>query len=298
VSAPKPNLFLIGAMKSGTTYLSGLLAAHPAIFMSTPKEPSFFVDPQDLLRVWPTAGKEGYLRSAESYLGLFAAAGNAAIVGEASTSYSQLPLFPGVPERILGFNPQARFIYLMRDPVERTISHYWQRVRWRVERRPLTSAIQGEPHYCEVSQYARQLKAYLRHIERARIYILTCEALLADPARQLSELYAWLGVDPSFRPAELGVPSNVLPEAVDQARGLGLLDRLSHSALYRYFKPCIPHSLRQVGKRLACRRVRPAGIDTSEVEAFLRPRQQVETEELSRLLGRGFPEWTTLYSHE
>lgn len=298
MSPPRPNLFLIGSMKSGTTYLSELLGEHPAIFMCSPKEPGYFVDPQDLLRVWPAAREAGYLRSAESYLSLFAPAGDAAIVAEASTSYSQLPLFPGVPERILAFSPQARFIYIMRDPVERAISHYWQRVRWGVERRPMLSAICAEPHYRDVSHYARQLKAYLQHLERARIYLLTYEALLADPAGQLSRVYAWLGVDPSFRPACLGVPNNVLPEAVEQVRGLGWLHRFSQSALYRNVAPRVPRSLRRLGNRLALRRVRPAEVDASVVKAYLRPRLQLETEELSRLLGRGFPEWRTLYAHD
>jgi hypothetical protein len=53
MSPPRPNLFLIGAMKSGTTYLCDLLAAHPEIFMSSPKEPCHFVDPKVLLRAWP-----------------------------------------------------------------------------------------------------------------------------------------------------------------------------------------------------------------------------------------------------
>jgi hypothetical protein len=298
MSPPRPNLFLIGSMKSGTTYLSELLAAHPAIFMCSPKEPGYFVDPRDLLRAWPAAGKAGYLLSAERYLGLFASAGNAVIVAEASTSYTQLPLFPGVPERILAFNPHARFIYIMRDPVERTISHYWQRVRWGVERRPIAAAIRAESHYGEVSHYARQLKAYLQHVERRRIYILTQEALLAAPVLQLSRIYAWLGVEPSFRPATLGVPNNVLPDVVDQVRGFGVLHRLSRSAIYRNVAPRIPRSLRRLGNRLALRSVRPADVHVAEVEAYLRPQQQLETEELRLLLGRSFPEWTTLYAHD
>jgi hypothetical protein len=295
MSPPRPNVFLIGSMKSGTTYLSQLLAAHPAIFMSSPKEPSYFVDPADLLRVWPAAGQHSYRQSVDGYLSLFASAGKATIVAEASTSYSHLPLFPGVPERILAFNPEARFIYLMRDPVERTISHYWQRVRWCVERRPIESAIRADLHYCEVSYYARQLRAYLQHVECTRIYILTYEALLADPAGELSQLYAWLGVDPSFRPANLGVPSNVLPEVVEQVRGLGLAHRLSQSVPYRKFALHVPRSLRRLGSRLARRNVRPAEVDTSAVKAFLRPQQRLETEELRTLLGRDFPEWKTLY---
>ena len=70
----RPNLFLVGSMKAGTSYLSGLLGAHPSVFMGFPKE-CHFVDGRVLRRVWPSARRQGYWRSAERYLGLFAAAG-------------------------------------------------------------------------------------------------------------------------------------------------------------------------------------------------------------------------------
>jgi len=283
-------------MKSGTTYLSDLLGAHPTVFMSQPKEPDHFVDHGTLRRKWPGAGKTDYRRRMDRYLSLFAGAGDATVIAEASSSYSQLPLFTGVPERILAFNPEARFIYIMRDPVERTISHYWQRVRWGVERRPMLSAIRVDSHYREVSHYARQLNAYLQYVGLERFYILTFEALVADPVGQLSGLYAWLGIDPSFRPSGMEMPRNALPAVVDQVRGFGLLHRLSKAAIYRNVAPFIPRVARRAASALARRPMRPAEIDASAVEAFLRPEQQSQTEELARLLNRSFTDWKTLYA--
>jgi len=296
VSGLRPNLFLVGAMKAGTSYLSGLLAAHPSVFMSSPKEPCHFVDPSALRRDWPSAWAQGYWRSAERYLSLFAAAGDAAVVGEASTVYSQLPLFAHVPERILAFNPAARFIYIMRDPIERTVSHYWHRVRWWGEYRTPLSAIRSDPRYTDVSHYARQLSVFLHCAGRERVYTLTLEALLADPVVQLQRLYAWLGVDASFQPATLGVPDNVLPNVIEQVRGFGLLDRLRRTATYHRAWPWLPRWLCRLGAHLAARPVRPFDVDTSQVAELLRPLQQRQTEELSRLLGRSFPEWRTLYT--
>jgi hypothetical protein len=299
MSPLRPNLFLIGAMKSGTTYLSELLGAHPAIFVSSPKEPCHFVDQKVLRRVWPGAWEDGYWRSVERYLSLFAGAAAASVITDASTFYSQEPLFSGVAERIFAFNPGARFVYIMRDPIERTISQYWHHVRWWGEHRPILPAIQSEPHYRHASHYARQLNAYLLQVGRDRVYVLTHEALLADPSGQLSRLYAWLGVDPSFRPAKLGVPNNVLPAVIHQRRDFGLLQRLRVSALYRGAARYIPRRVRNLGFSLIpTRMVRPRDVDTSEVERFLRPRYQRETEELGRLLNRTFPEWTTLNARD
>ena len=61
--------------------------------------------------------------------------------GEASPSYSQYPRRRGVPERIHALVPEARFIYLVGDPIRRIVSHYMQRVAAEGERRPFPEAL-------------------------------------------------------------------------------------------------------------------------------------------------------------
>ena len=173
----KPNLFLIGAMKSGTTTLHELLARHPQLSMCEPKEPCHFVAPEVLATHWPEMWRKGYWRSETDYLALFPAKPGARYRGESSTDYSKRPLVDGVAERIAAYNPQARFIYIMRDPVERTISHYWHMVELRGEMREPLAAIKEEPHYTEVSHYADQLAPYLERFGRDRLHVLTFESL-------------------------------------------------------------------------------------------------------------------------
>jgi len=296
MTSPRPNLFLIGAMKSGTSYLSELLAAHPAIFITPEREPTYFVDPKILRQGWPRMWAKGYWRSEERYLSLFAAAGNAAVIGEGSTCYSKLPMYTQVVERILDFNPQARFIYIMRDPVERTISHYWHYIGASKERRPMLPAIQSNPEYTDVIYYARQLSEYLRFVERQRIFVLTLEELRANPAEQMSRMYAWLGVDPSFRLPDIPA-RHVTPAVIEKPRGgLGFLDRLRHTPSYGKVALYLPRAARKLGSRLAVRRVRRAEVSALEARAYLRPLQLRQTEELARLLSRTFPEWKTLYA--
>jgi len=292
----RPNLFVIGSMKSGTTYLSAMLGSHPAIFMSSPREPCYFVDPRALRRAWPRMWEKGFWQSADRYLDLFAGARDATVIAESSNFYSQDPLFAGVPERILSFSPDARFIYIMRDPVERTISHYWHHVSWLGERRPLLTALRSDPLYTDVSHYARQLSAYLAHVEPRRVYALTLEALAADPIGQLRLMYAWLGVDPSFRPPDLNVPANVRPRTFRRARGHGVLDRMRRtSRSYWTIAPFLPAALRQLGWKLAVRDVTADEAPLAEAHTLLRSRQRPQTEELGRLLNRTFPEWKTLF---
>ena len=295
-SAPrKPNLFLIGAMKSGTTYLTKLLAYHPSVFMCRPEEPSYFVDPGQLRKIWPYMWDQKYWKGEEHYLRLFQGAGNAIIIGESSTNYSKRPLIPDVPEKIRAFNATARFIYIMRDPIERTLSHYWHMVRYHGEYRPMLRAIAEEHEFCDVSYYAMQLKPFFECFGREQVKTLTFEELVANPNQVMKELFIWLNVDTSVDLPDTHVPENVTPDRVAMARARGVLQWLRQSGPIRSVTPYVPRPIRRTGVRLATRTVDRRTVDIKDAIMFLQPIQRRQTEELASLLGRSFPEWHTLY---
>lgn len=285
---PRPNLFIIGAMKSGTTSLHQYLARHPDAFMCEPKEPGYFV--REL--TWS--------RGLDWYLGLFAEAGPARIVGESSTHYTKLPTYQGVPERIQAFNPEARLVYVMRDPLERLVSHYWHNVRnlhLEAERRPFDQAVRDDPAYLAYSDYALQLTPYLARFGADRIWTVTFEALTRDPARLVGELCGWLGLSGPVPPDAYQRRWNARPEVVARARGNGLLNRLRYSPVWDRLAPLVPRAVRRLGSRLAEEPVDPDTEDFAPDLAALRPRLQERTAALEALLGRPFPEWTTLHAH-
>lgn len=296
VSLNKPNLILIGAMKSGTTTLHDLLAEHPAICMSEPKEPCFFVDPDVLKQHWPEMWRLGFWKDEQAYLNLFSGKPGARLFGESSTDYSKLPRFSGVVEKIAAYSPEARFVYIMRDPIERTLSHYWHMVEHRGEQRGALEAITRNSHYTDVSHYASQLAPYIERFGRDRVYALTFEELKNDTLGTVRAVYDWLGVDPSFAPQGLRQAKNVTPQQVTQKReAAGALDHLRHSALWGRIGPSFPSWFRGLGVTLVERKISRTQVDMSEVTHYLRPIQLRQTEALTQMLGRRFDEWKTLY---
>lgn len=276
-----PNLFVIGAMKSGTTSLHEYLGEHPDIFMtaSRQKEPAFFVE------------EKNWSRGMDWYLELFAGAGEERYRGESSTQYTMLPRYRGVPERIAQLAAEPRFIYVMREPAARTVSHYWHSVRWYGESRDLRTAIEHNRSLLDFSNYAMQLRPYIDRFGRESIFVMTFERLVGDPERAMREIFEWLGVRSDVELTSLHRVHNASPSEIDQPRLGGALDRMRHSRLWERLAPRVPAPVRRLGRTLALRRVAPAKQDHRAVVARIREIQAAQIEALERLLGQRFPEW-------
>lgn len=284
-------------MKSGTTYLNGLLHSHPDIFMSHPEEPSYFVDPDILREDWPYMWDKGYWKSEENYLQLFDAANGETWLGEASTNYTKLPRVDGVVERLQSFNPDARLIYLMRDPIERTISHYWHMVRYHYEPRKPMRAITEDDQFVAVSNYPMQLKPYIEAFGSERVLAITYEELVANARQVLPRVFEWLGIDSDIELTEADRPKHVTPDSVEMPSGTGLLYRIKTSDLYQAVHRFMPNRLRRVARGLAVDETRRSEVPMDPVIDYLRGIQRPQVEELGQLLGRDFPEWTTVHGH-
>lgn len=170
-------------MKSGTSTLHRAIAAHPSVFMSTPKELHFFVEDRN----W-SLGVEWYAEQ-------FAAANGATAVGEASVTYTQMPFRPGVPERMAALTPDARIIYVIRHPVERMLSHYRFNLGLGRETRPMMAAFERRGNYRALSQYATQLRYYLDHFPREQLLVLPAERFFADMDAPVRRIWEHIGVD-------------------------------------------------------------------------------------------------------
>ena len=191
---PRPNLFLVGAQKSGTTTLAMMLATHPEIFMSTPKEPGYLAFGEAGYTALdgygrPTKASSWVVRSEQEYLALFRRApAQARILGEASTWYLSEP---GCAERLREFNPEARILLILRHPAERAYSA-WSHAR-RDDEEPckrFAAALAAEPtrrqpshllRYREMGRYATYLRRYLAVFGPERVLVLFYEDLRDRP---------------------------------------------------------------------------------------------------------------------
>jgi hypothetical protein len=180
-----PNLVVVGGLKCGTTSLHHYLNLHPEVEMSRPKELNFFVAELN----WPL-GQEWYASH-------FSA--RAAVRGESSPHYTNRPRFEGVAERMRSVLADARLLYVVRDPIDRMLSHYLHNVGGGYDDRTLADAFADpESAYVTRSRYFFQLEPYLDAFGAERIEIVGREELKRDRRATMRRVFAFLSVDPGF----------------------------------------------------------------------------------------------------
>ncbi len=204
----KPNFFIIGAPKCGTTSMYAYLGSHPEIFFPEVKEPHYFAS---------DIHSPLYVRDHEAYLALFASAREERVVGEASVWYLYSKR---AAAEIHAFSPQAKFLVMLRNPVEMVHSYHSQRLAWgNEELRDFAAALDAEPerrrgerlpkrnpypveglYYSEIARYAEQLGRYLERFDRRQIHVVLFDDFKQDTARVYEEVLRFLEVDTGYRP--------------------------------------------------------------------------------------------------
>ncbi len=176
-----PDFVIIGAMKSATSSLHEQLAAQSGIFMCTPKEPNFFSD------------TEQFAKGMQWYSGLFAEAPEGALLGEASTHYTKLPTHPKAVQRLKEHLPNARFVYVMRHPVDRLVSHYIHEWSTGVYHCDIEKAIEKYPELVAYGNYAMQLQPYFETFGRSAVLPVFFDRLTCDPQAELERICHFIG---------------------------------------------------------------------------------------------------------
>ena len=274
-----PNLIVIGAAKAGTTSLHEYLAKHPEIAMSRRKELDFFVPDKN-----PGYGLDWYERQFD----------DAPVRGESSPSYSVHPVRPGVPGRIHAVVPDVKLIYVVRDPIERIVSHYVHRSVNHPQIGTFEEALahpEGGPEIVAYSRYWHQLEQYLEVFSAEQILVVDSDEMRTRRAETLERVFRFLGVDPSFRTPEF-----------EQWHNLGV----THGRTTRSGQAALRVLRGTLGTRgaLAVRRLAPRAVKarfrtpyerpvpSPELRARLEDELRPEVEQLRGHTGLAFAGWS------
>ena len=201
----KPNFFILGAGKCGTTTLYDCLRRHPGIFLPAVKEPSFFCESFQVV-----ANPVDYFR-------LFQDVDQEEAVGEASHVYMSNPSSAGV---LCTLFPEARFVVILRNPVDRAYSLYHHMRRTGYERAPsFEKALRAEEQrvasrsfskkcrhyywnylYFRSGLFGSQIERFFSLFDPGQFHFLTLDQLRGDPEASFQAIFRFLGVDPGFQP--------------------------------------------------------------------------------------------------
>jgi hypothetical protein len=199
-----PSGLIIGAQRSGTTSIFNYLVQHPDVLPPLGKELHYF----DL----------HYARGVNYYRGRFPYShrlGRGALTVDATPYYLAHPL---APERAARLLPQVKLIAMLRNPVERALSHYQHELRGGREKLSFVDAIDKEPErlageeerirnepgyyswnhhrysYLRRGLYLEQLRQWLQHFPRSQLLVLQSEQLFREPAATMATVHAFLGL--------------------------------------------------------------------------------------------------------
>ncbi len=215
----RPRCFIIGTQKGGTSSLHTYLARHAQVAPPRLKELGYFSDHYDRSERWyrsnfplrPCSGASVGIESTPEYL-----------------------FYPTVPERLYDFEPEARLIVILRDPVERAFSHYRHMVRIGVEPLGFEEAIAAESRrlapgldllsegrdpdrayrrysYVARGHYARQLDRWCTVFPRQQLLLLRSEEMFGAPASTVSRCLEFMGADDTSLPDDFEISNRGRP---------------------------------------------------------------------------------------
>jgi hypothetical protein len=283
-----PTFFVIGAFKSGTTSLHRYLGLHPEIHVPARKEPGYFCREED------DPSRFGRITQRQDYEALFES--SKTVRGDCTPAYSQYPRWSGVPERIHELVPAARFIYLVRDPVERVLASVQHSYALGSETRPVRQALGDiddpfQNRYVIPSLYATQVERYREAFPAERILVVDAADLKSYRTATLQRIFRFLGVDATFASAGFSVELNRGKERRLPSRGYARLRDSRLGATWR----CLPERVRvPIGRRVRRGLTSPAERPSLDddlrlaLEDMFRP----EVERLRNLTGLSFASWS------
>jgi hypothetical protein len=177
---------ILGVQKCGTTTLANWLAQHPGVTFCSQKEPDFF------------SRNEDWKEKLSEYHQLYSSASahsTKKLWIEASTSYSWFLEFPEVADRLFEYNPTLKFIYIVREPISRIVSHYKHNFLKGHTRKLFSVAVIEEPEFIAHSSYETQIRPFIKKFKRENFLFLQFEDLVSKEEDVLNRVFDFLDLE-------------------------------------------------------------------------------------------------------
>lgn len=292
-----PNFFIVGAPKCGTTAMYEFLRKHPQIFMTQFKEPHFFCT--DLKGTY-------FITDREKYFNLFSGSDGYDRIGEASGWY----LYSSHAARaIQEFNPDARIIIMLRNPVDFMHSYHSQRLYAGTEDiKDFEEALDAEadrrlgrrmpanpdtPHglfYKDVARFSQQVQRYLDVFGRERVHIILFDDFKQDGPGVYRGTLRFLGVREDFTPKFQSVNANKEARSRSLMSVLHRPPALAARIARLLMKPQTREKLKSSVRRLNTRTVAREPM-APELRKRLQAYFADEVEKLSAIVGKDLSHW-------
>ncbi len=299
----QPSFFQVGQPKSGTSALHAFLDQHPNICMSTRKEPLYFcTDFRDEADRTSRAFRYKFsIRGESDYRACFKPDERASLWGESTTHYLYSTT---AAARIQAFNPDAKILILLREPVSFLYSYHAQCVVQSLEdetdferaleledRRkhgecvPRNAFCPSFLHYSERTRYARHIERFLDAFGERQVKVLIHEDFRRDNLAVFRSVLEFLEVDPDYMPRTETVNPNQVPR--NPALNRLLFQPHFRAALHAVLPPNVlaSHCVRRLVKRVAWEPKQRPRLDNDLCQRLMR-RFEPEVHAVSRLLGR------------
>jgi hypothetical protein len=278
----------IGAARSGTSWLSNCLRAHPDICMSEPKEIQYFN-----LEHHEYGINKNHTKAFAWYANHFRHCKAEKIKGEFSPIYFY---DKKGPELITRYFPDIKLILSLRNPIDRAYSQYWllRNVK-KIENREFEKEISDESHYIEQGFYAMQLRRYLELFKRDQIFILIFEDLRNHPLKEIVRLLKFLDVR-----TDIDIDLNVLTRKTNESRKVrvkklqNILEASQRFLIDKRLSFIFVH-LRKIGISGFIKKLNAAAFNyppmRSETRKMLRNLFDGDIKELEMILNRDLSHW-------
>lgn len=235
---------IIGSMKAGSTSLYQYLSCHPHICNCKIKEPGFFAISDE----WEK-GIDWY----ESLWDYNPKDHRCAL--EASTHYSKIPIYLNAPEKMVRFPYDYRFLYIVRNPIDRIESHLTMGIAqgWLISNR--IGDINSVPYSAVAyTKYAAQLRAYTKIFGKKNISVIEFEDLKNQPEIVLKKIYTFLGLK-QYRVEKEKITEIFNPSSEYPIAPPWLPKTFSHQSFKRLFHSMFNEKLLNLIKSLLWRKV-------------------------------------------